>query len=52
MTAERARVIISALANGVDPLTGALFPSDHVLHSRDVICALFTALRALDEKQP
>lgn len=51
MNAERARAILSALANGVNPLDGNFFPFDHVLHSPDVIRALYTALKALEEKQ-
>ena len=48
MDEARALAIVSALANGVNPLTGELFAADSPYQSPDVIRALYCALRALE----
>ncbi len=40
----RAREIVSALAEGVDPLTGEVLPADHVCNQTEVVRALYTVL--------
>lgn len=48
MDENKAYTIVSALANGVNPLTGELFPLDSPYQSADVIRALYSAVRALE----
>ena len=48
MDEARAFTIVSALANGVNPLTGELFAVDSPYQSPDVIRALYSAVRALE----
>jgi len=47
---ENARIlaILNALTSGVDPLSGASFPRDSAYQHRDVVRALFHALRAVE----
>jgi hypothetical protein len=47
MDDQKALSIVSALANGVNPLTGEVFPADSAYQSPDVVRALFVAVRAL-----
>lgn len=44
----KALAIVSALANGVNPLTGEIFPADSPYQTADVVRALFLARRALE----
>jgi len=48
MTPQEAQRVVDALANGVDPETGELFPEESVLLKPSVIRALFVASRALE----
>ena len=48
MEEARALAIVSALASGVNPLTGELFTVDSPYQSPDVIRALYSAVRALE----
>ena len=48
MDEARALTIVSALANGVNPLTGELFAIDSPYQSPDVIRAMYCAVRALE----
>lgn len=48
MEEARALTIVTALAGGVNPLTGELFAADSPYQSPDVIRALYCALRALE----
>jgi hypothetical protein len=48
MDEARAHAVVSALANGVNPLTGELFAVDSPYQSPDIIRALFSAVRALE----
>ena len=44
----RVQDIIASLANGIDPLTGEVFPPDHALQHADIVGALFAASAALE----
>ena len=48
MEEDKARTIVAALANGVDPGTGAPLAGDSVFQSPDVVRALMCAVRALE----
>lgn len=47
MDEARALSIVSALANGVNPLTGEVFAHDSPYQSAEIVRALFVATRAL-----
>ena len=47
MDEARALNIVTALANGVNPQTGEVFPGDSPYQSAEVVRALFIAVRAL-----
>ena len=49
MEFDRAKEIIQALADGVDPYTGERFPADGPYQRADTVRALYTALEALDK---
>lgn len=51
MDIERAKELISTLADGVDPLTGEVLGNDHVCNQPEIIRAMHVVLREL-EKQP
>lgn len=48
MDETRAQALIATLANGVNPLTGEVFPADSPYQAPDVVRALYTAGRALE----
>jgi hypothetical protein len=48
MSPNEAKSIIEALANGVDPETGEVFPTQSVFNNPQVIRALFMATNALN----
>jgi hypothetical protein len=48
MDDQKALSIVSALANGVNPLSGEVFPLDSPYQASDVVRALFAAARALE----
>jgi hypothetical protein len=48
MDEAKALTIVSALANGVNPLTGELFTADSLYQAPDVVRALYAAARALE----
>ena len=48
MDFKKAKEIVSALAEGIDPITGEIFPSEHVCNQADVIRALYTVLNTLE----
>lgn len=50
MDESKAQAIVTALANGVNPLTGEIFPADSPYQAADVVRALFFASRALEPK--
>ena len=47
MEDQRALNIVTALANGVNPQTGELFPADSPYQSAEIVRALFVAIRAM-----
>ncbi len=48
MTPLEAKKVIDALANGIDPETGEMLPSQTPFNSPSVIRALFVAVKALE----
>ena len=50
----RAKEIVRMLADGMDPMTGEVFPQDSMYNSPEVIRALFTVLEYLkaDDRDP
>lgn len=48
MDHEKALVILSALADGVNPSTGEVFASDSPYQTADVVRALYTGIHALE----
>lgn len=48
MDESRAFSIVSALANGVNPLTGEVFPADSPYQTAEVVRALFLVSRMLE----
>lgn len=48
MDESKALAIVSALANGVNPLTGEVFTTDSPYQSPDVVRALYISVRALE----
>ena len=50
MDIDRAKEIIRTLADGVDPTTGEVLPSESVYNSPEVIRALFTLLEQVNAK--
>jgi hypothetical protein len=48
MDENKAFTIVSALANGINPLTGEVFPADSPYQAPDVIRALYSAVRGLE----
>jgi hypothetical protein len=50
MDISKAKVIISALAEGIDPTTGEVLPDNSVCNKGDVVRAFYAILEALDKK--
>ena len=50
MYASYAEEIINALANGINPITGEILPSDNVCNEPDVIRALYAAAELLKKQ--
>lgn len=50
MDETRAIAIVSALADGVNPATGEIFPADSPYQSADIVRALYAARRALEAR--
>ena len=50
MDLQRAKELLSGLADGVDPLTGEVFPEDHVCNKAEIIRAFHCVLKALPGK--
>ena len=45
MDIQRAKELLTALADGLDPLTGEVLPSDHVCNKGDIVRALHCVLK-------
>lgn len=56
MDIHKAREIISTLAEGIDPLTGEILPSEHICNQGEVVRAFYALLKETDtakeKKQP
>ena len=52
MDINKAKEIVSALAEGIDPTTGEVMPDNSVYNKGDVVRALYTVLDYLNEKNP
>lgn len=50
MDIERARKLILALAEGIDPITGEVLPTEHVCNNPEIIRAFYTAFNNIDSK--
>ena len=48
----RAKEIISALAEGVDPTTGEVLPDNSVCNKGEIVRAFYAVLNHLDKKKP
>ena len=48
MDINRAKEILSALAEGVDPTTGEVLPEDSIYNKAEVIRAMYTILNCLE----
>ncbi len=48
----RAKEIIFALAEGVDPTTGEVLPANSVCNKGEIVRAFYAVLNLLDEKKP
>lgn len=51
MDIARAKELVSALADGVDPFTGEVFPRDHICNHPDIIRALHQMLDLIPESK-
>ena len=51
MQINRAKEIVSALAEGIDPTTGEFLPEDSLYNKGDVVRALYALLKACDNKK-
>ena len=51
MDINRAKEIIAALADGVDPTTGEVLPDNSVCNKGEVVRAFYAVLNHLDEKK-
>lgn len=51
MDINRAKEIIEALAEGVDPTTGEVLPDDNVCNKGEVVRAFYSVIEALNKKQ-
>jgi hypothetical protein len=49
MDEQKALSVVSALANGINPLTGEVFPPDSPYQSSQIVRALYVAIRALEQ---
>lgn len=47
----RAKEIVAALAEGIDPTTGEILPEDSVCNKGEVVRALYAVLNYLDNKK-
>jgi len=52
MEQKEALVILEALANGVDPFTGEIYPPESPYQNAETVRALFMAIRELEAKKP
>jgi len=48
----KAKEILSALAEGIDPTTGEVLPDNSVCNKGEIVRAFYAILNCLDEKKP
>ena len=51
MDISRAKEIVGALAEGIDPITGEVLPAGHLCNNADVVRAFYTLLQVNDKKK-
>ena len=51
MDVQRAKELLTVLADGVDPLTGEVLPDDHVCNKGEIVRALHCAVEELSHRQ-
>ncbi len=51
MDIDRAKEIVSALAEGIDPATGELLPENSICNRGDIVRALYALLRECNNKK-
>ena len=51
MDVQRAKELLTILADGTDPLTGEVLPADHVCNKGEIVRALNCAVEALSRKR-
>lgn len=51
MEINKAKEILSELAEGVDPTTGEVLPADSICNKGEIVRALYAVLKCLDDKQ-
>ena len=51
MDMQRAKELLTILADGTDPLTGEVLPDDHVCNKGEIVRALNCAVEALSRKR-
>ena len=51
MDVQRAKELLTILADGTDPLTGEVLPDDHVCNKGEIVRALNCAVEALSRKR-
>ena len=52
MDINRAKEIISTLAEGVDPTTGEVLPDNSICNKGEIVRAFYAVLNHLEEKKP
>lgn len=50
MNIDRAKEIISALAEGIDPTTGEILPEESICNKGEIVRAFYAVLQTLDSK--
>ena len=51
MDVQRAKELLTVLADGVDPLTGEVLPDDHVCNKGEIVRALHCAVEQLSHRR-
>ena len=51
MDIQRAKELLTVLAEGVDPLTGEVLPDDHVCNKGEIVRALNCAVEELSRRR-
>ena len=51
MDVQRAKELLTVLADGVDPLTGEVLPEDHVCNKGEIVRALHCAVEELSRRR-